>query len=162
MKKNIETLNHERIMQNTNNTLWWVNHYDRHGNVTDSVPYESVSLARETTNEVIAVCNQFMTEPLQMYQVGMFAWQDKRGRAIRIERIGYPLLHIKNEWVAISANYTTEVPTDWWFINTLYEWFGLNTDAMEKFAEPFYESGLYRVFAEPLDPALYDELEDED
>ena len=148
MKKNISNTNTNRTMQNTNNTLWWVNHYDRHGNVTDSVPYESVSLARETTNEVIAVCNQFMTEPLQMYQVGMFAWQDKRGRTIRIERIGYPLLHIKNEWVAISANYSTEVPTDAWFINLLYEWYGLDIDGLTRFADQFYAEGLNRIFYE--------------
>lgn len=127
----------------SNNPLWWVNNY-RNGQMTDSTPYESLEQAKETTKEMVELTNQFMPEHLKLEQVGELEWQDGRQipLIVRIEQSGDALLHIKCEWIAISANYTDNVPTDWWFIGFLYNLFGLDTKLLEGFAEWFYADGL--------------------
>lgn len=150
MNNTINNTNLISKMKENNNTTVWVNHYNRHGQMTESIPYQSFADAINATEELVTITNQFMPKHLQYTRTGEFYWEDGRdkGSTIQIQLVGNPLLYLRNEWIAISANYSDEIPRSDWFINLLYQWYGLDTDGLERFAEQFYEERLNRVFLE--------------
>lgn len=130
------------------NNLVWANRYGRTGELKSSTPFQSFEDAISNTEEVVGMVNQVMPDRLQYNRKSIFQWEDERGSVIRIEQTGSPFLYIRDEWIAISANYTEYVPRDDWFINLLLEWFGLDTDELAKFADQFYAEHLERIFSD--------------
>lgn len=123
------------------NTVW-MNHYDRRGNMSDSVPADIT----EVMDILIDLVHRYNTvmkgkEDWLYKQVSTFRWENAKGMSIRVESFGNPLLYIKNLWVAISANYpinAEDINTDEDFIYSLYKEFGTDEKKIEDFAESFY------------------------
>ena len=150
--KNTISINTKTIVNMKNNemTTVWANRYNSRGIMTDSTPYPSIMDDINATNELVEKANPYLPEHLRFARTGEFYWKDGREHfsTIQIQLVGNPLLHIKNEWTAISANYSDEIPRSDWFINLLYQWYGLDIEGLERFASQFYEEGLNRIFCE--------------
>ena len=131
-----------------NNTPVWANRYNRHEELLSSTPYESILDAIHETDELVGMLNKTIPEHSQFKRTGTMHWQNEKGSIIRIERTGSPFLYVRDEWIAISANYTEYVPRDEWFINLLLGWFGMDTSKLVGFAEQFYAEHLERIFCE--------------
>ena len=134
--------------KNMKKNLVWANRYGRTGELMSSTPFQSFEDAISNTEEVVGMVNQVMPDKLQYNRTSIFQWEDERGSVIRIEQTGSPFLYVRDEWIAISANYTEYIPRDEWFINLLLGWFGINTDKLVEFADQFYAEHLERVFCE--------------
>lgn len=128
------------MKKNINTPLAWSNTYDRHGNLTDSTPYQSMDEAISKTEELVNGTNGLGLS-FHFIRIDETNWQTNTGSLrISVETTGSPLMCVKNNWVAISANYTTgNICTDEWFIRFLLDNCGLDIDALWKMAELVYE-----------------------
>ena len=117
----IETTKTNKDMENNtnnqNNTIMdynnciWVNHYDRHGELSTSTPYSNFADAITSVEEMLNLVNPRFSEDRQFERKSAFVWENKKGMAIRIETKGDLFMHIADTWVAVSANYDCDPDT---------------------------------------------------
>lgn len=108
--KTINTNNQNNTIMDYNNCIW-VNHYDRHGELSTSTPYANFADAIASVEEMLNLVNPRFSEDRQFERKSAFVWGNKRGYAIRIETKGDLFMHIADEWVAVSANY--DIDLEW-------------------------------------------------
>lgn len=86
-----------------NTTIFWVNLYGHHGQLSGSTPHETKESAQNQVNGFLKAAEHF---PHKYAKVeGRDCWVDEVGRRIAIESEGDYNLHIYHELVAIMANY---------------------------------------------------------
>jgi hypothetical protein len=150
MKKtdNINTKNTNINNTMMDNAIVWANYYSPRGDLRDSVPYETNEDAVRHITEMLEGIAPYVSERMQYKRVSELEWENEAGCAIEVQTVGNPVLYIKNEWVAISANYAEleQIPTDDWFIQWVYESCGLDTKRIGNFAEWFYGHHLDLLF----------------
>lgn len=108
--KTINTNNQNNTIMDYNNCIW-VNHYDRHGELSTSTPYANFADAIASVEEMLNLINHRFSEDRQFERKSAFVWGNKRGYSIRIETKGDLFMHIADEWVAVSANY--DIDLEW-------------------------------------------------
>ena len=108
--KTINTNNQNNTIMDYNNCIW-VNHYDRHGELSTSTPHSNFADAIASVEEMLNLVNPRFSEDRQFERKSAFVWENKRGFAIRIETKGDLFMHIADTWVAVSANYGIDL--DW-------------------------------------------------
>ena len=142
--KTINTNNQNTTIMDYNNCIW-VNHYDRHGELSTSTPHANFADAIASVEEMLNLVNPHFSEDRQFERKSAFVWENKKGHAIRIETKGDLFMHIGDMWVGVSANYANcdpdllnEMTHDKAFLLRLFGLTLLDTKRMFAFADEIW------------------------
>lgn len=122
----------------------WVNHYDRRGNRTESTPYNTISDAIESTEELLSLVNHRFSTDWVYNRISNFVWKNNRGAEIRIELQGDLLMHIRDTWIAVCCNYDTEklgICTDANYLWLIFSATQLDNEKLFAIADQIYGKG---------------------
>lgn len=142
--ENKTTNNQNNTIMDYNNCIW-VNHYDRHGELSTSTPYANFADAIASVEYMLNLVNPHSSDEWHFVRKSAFVWENKRALAIHIETKGDLFMHISDMWVGVSANYANcdldklnETANDKAFLLRLFGLTQLDNERMFAFADEFW------------------------